>query len=114
MWNNNVHITGNLTKDVELRKTSNGKDTCTFVVAVNTNKQNEPSFITCSAWNQTAIYIAQYGKKGSRISIEGNLRSFKYTVNDETRSALEVVATNTYIHTYKNTHEEQEIEEEED
>ena len=73
-------ITGNLTRDPELRSTPNGASVCSFSVAVNrtyrdTSGENkeEVSFIDCSAWNKLGEMIAQYAKKGSGVLVSGRL-----------------------------------------
>ena len=65
-------ITGNLTRDPELRTTSNGANVCSFSVAVNrvykdaSGEQKEAvSYIDCSAWSRLGEMIAQYAKKGT-------------------------------------------------
>ena len=79
-------ITGNLTRDPELRTTPSGTSVCGFSVAVNrtykdtSGEQKEAvSFIDCSAWGRLGEMIAQYAKKGSGVLVSGRLdqRSFE-------------------------------------
>ena len=63
-------ITGNITRDPELRTTPNGSSVCSFSVAVNRvfrdssgKQQEDVSFIDCSAWGKLGEMIAQYAKK---------------------------------------------------
>ena len=73
-------ITGNLTRDPELRSTGSGTNVCSFSVAVNrvyrdTNGENKEdvSYIDCSAWGKLGEMISQYAKKGSGVLVSGRL-----------------------------------------
>ena len=73
-------ITGNLTRDPELRSTPSGNSVCSFSVAVNrvykdTNgeQKEDVSFIDCSAWGRLGEMIAQYAKKGTGVLVSGRL-----------------------------------------
>lgn len=79
-------ITGNLTRDPELRTTPNGASVCSFSVAVNRvyrdangEQKEDVSFIDCSAWGKLAEMINQYAHKGSGVLVSGRLdqRSFE-------------------------------------
>lgn len=93
-------ITGNLTRDPELRNTTSGKTVCSFSVAVNRNfrdasgeNKEEVSFIDCSAWNGLGETIAQYAKKGSAVLVSGRLNQrYWEDKNGNKRSTIEVVA----------------------
>lgn len=73
-------ITGNLTRDPELRSTSTGSSVCSFGVAVNRvyrgadgENKEEVSFFDCSAWGRIGETIAQYAKKGNPVLVSGRL-----------------------------------------
>ena len=79
-------ITGNLTRDPELRTTPNGASVCSFSVAVNRvyrdangEQKEDVSFIDCTAWNKLGEMINQYAKKGTGVLVSGRLdqRSFE-------------------------------------
>ena len=79
-------ITGNLTRDPELRTTPNGASVCSFSVAVNRvykdtsgEQREDVSFIDCSAWGKLGEMINQYAKKGTGVLVSGRLdqRSFE-------------------------------------
>lgn len=77
---NCVVISGNLTRDIEMRITPNGVNTCSFTVAVrrgykNTDGGYDTDFINCVAWRQTAEFIGKYFKKGQAIAIKGVLQT---------------------------------------
>ena len=96
-----VIITGNLTRDPELRSTTNGSSVCSFGVAVNRTyrdangeQKEEVSFFDCSAWNRLGETIAQYGKKGDGVLVSGRLvqRSWDDKNGGGKRSRVEIVA----------------------
>ena len=102
---NSVNISGRLTRDPEIRKTTTGKSVCSFTLAVDkkmskdqleTAKQNgEPTadFISCVAWNHDADYLSTYGQKGNIVEISGRLQSRSYDDKDGKRVYVtEVVA----------------------
>lgn len=92
---NKLTIIGNLTKDVELRKTQAGKDVATFTVAVNRkNKQNESTdYFRVSAWNGLAESCHKYLAKGRKVCVVGAVSCRTYTGNDgTTHASLEVMA----------------------
>lgn len=88
---NSVNIIGRLTRDPELRKTSNGRSVTTFCLAV--NRANEGAdFIDCVAWNQTADLAVKYLHKGSQIGVSGRIQSRTYDDNNgNSRKIVEVV-----------------------
>lgn len=77
---NKVWLTGNLTKDPELRRTQSGKSRTSFGIAVQRGiKRDEVDFFNLVAWEKTAEFITKYFAKGSRIIIEGRLQNNNYT-----------------------------------
>ncbi len=93
-------ITGNLTRDPELRTTPNGASVCSFSVAVNrvfkdsNGEQKEAvSYIDCSAWGKLGEMISQYAKKGSGVLVSGRLdqRSWEDKTDGKKRSRVEIV-----------------------
>lgn len=89
---NQVILIGRLTKDPELRETSNGKPVASFTLAV--DKFGEGAdFINCIVWNKQAENLAKYQKKGGQIGVSGRLQTRDY--EDEKgnkRYVTEVVA----------------------
>lgn len=80
---NNVVLVGRLTRDVDLRYTSNGTAYASFTVAVernfkNQNGEKETDFINCAMWRKPAENLANYTKKGSLIGIEGRIQTRNY------------------------------------
>lgn len=82
---NNVVLVGRLTKDVELRKTQNGKSVVSYTLAVNRQFKQEgqpdADFINCVAWNKTADLMDQYLHKGSLVGVEGRIQTRSYQDN---------------------------------
>ena len=78
---NRVIITGNMTRDMELRQTPSGMAVGQFGVAVNERRKNQqgqwedyPNFIDCTMFGQRAQALEKYLKKGTKVAIEGKLR----------------------------------------
>lgn len=91
---NNINITGNLTKDIEVRSTQSGISVCSFTVAVKRPHTSDTTdFIPCTAWRQTADFLGKYAHKGSKVGISGALTSRNYEdKNGNKRTAFEIVA----------------------
>ena len=90
---NSVTLIGRTTKDIELRKTPNGKFTCSFTLAVNRrNKDDGADFITCVAWSKTAELLERYVKKGHRIAVSGRINTRSYESHGNTVYVTEVIA----------------------
>ncbi|MBT2732102.1 single-stranded DNA-binding protein [Carnobacterium sp. ISL-102] len=80
---NNVVLVGRLTKDLDLRYTSNGTAVATFTMAVNrafTNQEGkrDADFINCVIWRKAAENMANFTHKGSLVGIEGTIQSRSY------------------------------------
>lgn len=88
---NNVTLTGRLTADPVLRKTSTDKSVATFSVAVK-KKNDESMFFDIVAWNQLADNVARYTHKGSRVAVTGDLNTRDYEKDGQKRRAVEIVA----------------------
>jgi single-strand DNA-binding protein len=74
---NFVGIIGRLTKDVVLKKTTNGTSVVGFTLAVNRAKEGA-DFIPCVAYNQTADLMDKYLSKGSQIAVQGRINTRNY------------------------------------
>lgn len=80
---NKCELIGRLTKDPELKLTSNQTAYCNFTIAVDrrfkdANGQRQADFINCVAWKQTATFIQKYFHKGNRIGIVGSIQTRQY------------------------------------
>jgi len=95
---NKVVLMGNLTRDPELRYTPSGSAVCEFGLAVNRTwkgkdgqKQEECTFMDCTAWARTAEVIAEYCKKGAPLFVEGRLQLDSWEKDGQKRTKLKVV-----------------------
>ena len=79
---NNVILTGRLTKDADLRKTTSGKSVASFSLAVDRGRKVEgqptADYVPCDAWDKAADLLAQYCHKGSLIGVEGKIQTRSY------------------------------------
>lgn len=94
---NKIILTGNLTRDPELRRTGNGTFVGSGCVAVS-RERKEPDgtygtdFINIVVWGQTAEYLAKYGRKGDKVELSGRLEQRKYeNRNGATQTVYEVI-----------------------
>lgn len=89
---NRVNLVGNLTFDLELKKTSGGTDFVNFTVAIK-KYGDGTDFIPCVAWNKQAEFLTTYAKKGNRVSVDGRLSQRQYENADGKKvNVVEVVA----------------------
>ena len=97
---NNVVLVGRLTRDPDLKYTSNGSAVATFNLAVNRNFTNasgerEADFPNCVIWRKPAENLAQYAKKGTLIGVVGRIQTRNYENNQGQRVYVtEVVCDN--------------------
>ncbi|NLL51280.1 MAG: single-stranded DNA-binding protein [Peptococcaceae bacterium] len=87
---NRVILIGRLTRDPELRYTTNGIAVATFTLAVNRNFKNaqgerETDFIPCVVFRQLAELCANYLSKGKLAALEGRLQIRSYEAQDGQR-----------------------------
>ena len=93
---NRVIISGNLTRDPELRSTQSGMDVMSFGVAVNDRRRNPqtnewedyPNFVDCTMFGNRARSLHQYLSKGTKVAIEGKLRWSQWERDGQKRSKL--------------------------
>jgi single-strand DNA-binding protein len=91
---NKLIVIGNLTANPQLRSTPNGVPVCTFTIAVNGRKQDEPAtFFRITAWRQLGENCNRYLAKGKKVFVSGPVSVTTYTAKDgTTRASLEVTA----------------------
>ena len=91
---NRVILIGRLTRDPELKYTTNGTAVATFSLAVGRKyNRDETDFIDIVAWRQLAELCANYLGKGRLAAVEGRLQVRTYEGKDgQKRKATEVVA----------------------
>ena len=96
---NRVTISGNLTRDPELRTTATGNPVLGFSVAVNDRRKNNvagewedhPNFVDCTMFGTRAEKITPYLSKGTKVAIDGKLRWSQWERDGQKRSKLEVI-----------------------
>jgi len=98
---NSITITGNLTRDPEMRYTPSGVSKVTFGIAVNRSWRNQQtneweeqtSFFNVVAWRQLAENASASLTKGTRVVVTGRLEQRSWeTDQGEKRSLVEIVA----------------------
>jgi single-strand DNA-binding protein len=98
---NHVSITGNLTRDPELRFTPTGQANASFGVAVNRRWQNRQtheweeatSFFDVVCWGTLAENAAQSLSRGARVVVSGRLDQRSWENQEgEKRSKVEISA----------------------
>jgi single-strand DNA-binding protein len=96
---NSITVTGNLTRDPELRFTTGGRAVASFGLAVNRRYQQngdwkeEVSFFNVVAWGDLGENIATSLTKGSRTIVTGRLQQRSYEDSSgEKRSVVEIIA----------------------
>ena len=97
---NKATITGNITRDPELRQTQGGTSVLTVGVAVNDRRKNQqtgewedyPSFIDCTIFGNRATGVAPHLEKGMKVAIEGKLNQSRWQAEDGTnRSKIGII-----------------------
>ena len=74
---NSISIVGRLTKDVEVRYTTNNKAVTEFTIAC-TRIQEGVDFIRCQVWGKQAENLGKYTSKGDLVAISGELRTDEF------------------------------------
>ena len=97
---NRVVITGNLTRDPELRSTNSGTAVCGLRIACNTRRKDEsgqwidkPNYFDIKVWGSQGENCANFLSKGRAIAVDGRLEWSQWEAQDGTkRSKVEIVA----------------------
>lgn len=96
-------ITGNVTRDPELRYTPSGSAVCSFGVATNHSIkkgdqwENVPTFHNIVVWGKVAEYIANTVHKGIKVSITGRIDNRQYDAKDGTKKYISEIVADTVI-----------------
>lgn len=96
---NRVEISGNLTRDPEIRATAGGTPVMSFGVAVNDRRKNAqtgewedyPNYIDCTMFGSRAEAVGRYLSKGSKVAIAGRFRYSSWEKDGQKRSKVEVI-----------------------
>ena len=81
---NKVFLSGNLTRDPEVRYTQTGKAFARMGIAVNRRSKDKDAvdFFNLTAWEKTAEFCGRYMTKGTRVLVEGRLQTSSYENKD--------------------------------
>ena len=88
---NNVCLTGNVTRDLELKQVGQTQNTRFTLAVTRRLKRDESDFINCIAWGKQAETLCQYVKKGQKLAIIGNIRTGSYEREGTTVYTTDVV-----------------------
>ena len=100
---NTVVLVGRLTRDAELKYTNAGTAVCKFSIAVNRKKRSgeqwidEVSYFDIVLWGKQGEAIHQYLGKGKQIAVNGELRQNRWEQDGQTRSKVEINASNVQL-----------------
>ena len=93
---NKVTIIGNITKDPELRTTSNGVSVCSFTVAVNRRRkvegQPDADYFNVTAWRERGELCAKFLQKGKKVCVIGSVSVRTWESNGKHGASLELLA----------------------
>jgi single-strand DNA-binding protein len=98
---NIVAITGNLTRDPELRSTPSGTSVCKLRVAVNSRRKDgasgewvdKPNYFDVTVWGAQGENCANYLSKGRPVAVQGRLDWREWeTQEGQKRQAIEIIA----------------------
>jgi single-strand DNA-binding protein len=98
---NRVIITGNLTRDPELRSTPGGTSVCSLRVAVNSRRKeaesgqwvDKPNYFDVTIWGAQGENCAQYLSKGRPVAVDGRLNWREWEAQDGSkRQSVDIIA----------------------
>jgi single-strand DNA-binding protein len=98
---NRVVITGNLTRDPELRSTPSGTALCKLRVAVNSRRKDgqtgewvdKPNYFDVTVWGAQGENCANYLSKGRPVAVDGRLDWREWEAQDGSkRQSIEIIA----------------------
>jgi len=97
---NRVILTGNLTRDPELRTTPSGTSVCSLRVACNTRRKDssgewvdKPNYFDVTVWGAQGENCATYLQKGRPVAVDGRLEWREWDdQNGNKRQAVDIIA----------------------
>ena len=97
---NRVILTGNLTRDPELRNLPSGMSVCSMRIACNTRRkgasgewEDKPNYFDITVWGAQGENCARYLAKGRPIAIDGRLEWREYETREgQRRQAVDIIA----------------------
>ena len=93
---NNVNIIGNLTRDVELRYTTDQKPIARFSIAVNDGygEKQRTSYIPIVVFGKQVENADRYLSKGSKVAVNGRIQTGSYEKEGRTIYITDIIASN--------------------
>ena len=95
---NKVFLSGNLTRDPEVRYTQTGKAYAKMGIAVRrpySKDKDAVDFFNLTAWDKTAEFCGRYLVKGSRVLLDGRLQTSTYENKDGVKvNAVDIMVDN--------------------
>ena len=98
---NRVVLTGNLTRDPELRSTSSGTSVCSLRIATNTRRKDpttgewtdKANFFDVTVWGAQGENCARFLSKGRPVAIDGRLEWREWeTQEGHKRQSVDIIA----------------------
>lgn len=96
---NQVSITGNLTREPELRNTQGGTAVLSFGIAVNDRRKNSsgqwedvPNFFECVTFGNRATALSDILAKGMKVAIAGKLHYSSWEKDGQKHSKVDIIA----------------------
>lgn len=97
---NQVSITGNLTRDPDLRSTAGGTAVLSFGIAVNDRRKNQqtgeredvPNFFECVTFGNRATALSDILTKGMKVAVAGRLHYSSWEKDGQKHSKVDIIA----------------------
>lgn len=96
---NHVSVTGNLTREPELRNTQSGTAVLSFDIAVNDRRkiadgqwEDVPNFFECVTFGNRATALSGILTKGMKVAIAGKLHYSSWETDGQRRSKVDIIA----------------------
>ena len=98
---NRVTLTGNLTRDPELRSLQSGTSVCSLRIATNSRRRDgasgewvdKPNYFSVTVWGAQGENCKRFLSKGRAVAIDGRLDWREWTAQDGSkRESVEVIA----------------------
>ena len=111
---NHVAITGNLTRNPELRATQGGTAVLSFGIAVNDRRKNAsgqwedvPNFFECVTFGNRATALSDILTKGMKVAIAGKLHYSSWEKDGQKHSKVDIIANDIEIMQNRRPQQEQ-------